>query len=447
MHARAADHASPILNCHADDRTEYHCDALANGLRVVSVPMPHHHSTEVLAYIGVGSRHESSRKTGISHFLEHMLFKGSADYPSGIALERAFESLGGSANAATDTETTCFHSRVHPEHVAEGISLFASMLRRPLFQGLEVERRIILEEALSDLNETGRQINPDNLVASLLFPGHPLGYPTIGTRSTIQRLSLRQLKQHHAAYYTPGNTVLAVAGPIDPETVRRAAKEAFASWNGSPPPSTRPWTETHSEAPALRWVRDAGSQIGLQFAFLVPGREDPRAVDLRVLRRVLGWGGMSRLMVRLREELGLTYAVEAGLALYAEAGLLAVDLAVSPDNLFRSVEAIMEIFSELSHTRINQDELEHTLRNYRYDLEYSRDQVDEMALRYAWGELTGCLRTIAGDLADLEQVTAASLMQTAQQLFVPVRLRGAVVGPYKSHDRKLVEKFISRWHP
>jgi predicted Zn-dependent peptidase len=427
--------------------TEYHCDKLENGLRVVTVPMPHHHSTEVLVYIGVGSRHESSRKTGASHFLEHMLFKGSADYPSGVDLERAFEALGGSANAATDTETTCFHSRFHPDHVPEGIALFASMLRRPLFRGLEVERRIILEEALSDLSETGRQINPDNLVASLLFPGHPLGRPTIGTRSTIQSMSINTLHQHYAAHYTPCNAVLAVAGPIQPETVLHAATDSFGSWSGPHPPPFRPWTSKQTGGPVLRWVRDTGSQVSLQLAFLLPGRDDVRATDLRVLRRLLGWGGMSRLMLRLREELGLTYAVEAGLALYAEAGLLAVDLVVSPDNVIRSTEAILEIFSALSQSEIGREELEHALKSYRYDLEYSRDQVDEMALRYAWGELTGCHRTIAGDLADLDRVSAGGLKRTVRELFVPERLRGAVVGPYKSHDRKLVENLLNGWRP
>jgi predicted Zn-dependent peptidase len=194
-------------------------------------------------------------------------------------------------------------------------------------------------------------------------------------------------------------------------------------------------------------VRDTGSQVSLQLAFLLPGRDDVRATDLRVLRRLLGWGGMSRLMLRLREELGLTYAVEAGLALYAEAGLLAVDLVVSPDNVIRSTEAILEIFSALSQSEIGREELEHALKSYRYDLEYSRDQVDEMALRYAWGELTGCHRTIAGDLADLDRVSAGGLKRTVRELFVPERLRGAVVGPYKSHDRKLVENLLNGWRP
>lgn len=425
--------------------TEYQCHTLANGLKVVTVPMPHHHSVEILISLGVGSRHEAQRKSGASHFLEHMLFKGSADFPSGIALERAFEALGGSANAATDTETTCFHSRIHPDHVSAGVSLFASMLRRPLFNGLEVERRIILEEALSDLSETGRQINPDNLVAALLFPDHPLGRPTIGTRASIERLTLSQLQKHYRSHYTPANTVLAVAGQIEATQVIDAAEMAFASWQGDKPAQPRLWTTAPSSGPALRWVRDAGSQVSLQLAFQLPGRDTSHAVNLRVLRRVLGWGGMSRLMIRLREELGLAYAVEAALALYAETGLLAVDLAVSPDNLVAAAEAILEIFTELASAPIADEELSHVLTSYRYDLDYSRDQVDEMALRYAWGELTGCVRTLAGDLANLERVTADSLRQTAATFFTPDRLRGAIVGPYHSRDRRQVEQLLAAW--
>lgn len=430
-----------------DNMSEYHYATLDNGLRVVSVPMPHHHSAEVIVYLGVGSRHESIRQAGASHFLEHMLFKGSADYPTGLELERAFEALGGSANAATDAETTCFHSRVHPEHVPLGIELFASMLRRPLFNGIEVERRIILEEALADLSETGRQINPDNLIAALLFPDHPLGRPTLGTRTSIERLNLAGIRRHYEAFYTPRNTVLTVAGPISPDAVLKAARTFFAEWDGSPSKPARPWRAEGKTGPEVRWVRDAGSQVAMQFAFRLPGRDNDHAVNLRVWRRVLGWGGMSRLMMRLREELGLTYAVDAGLALYAEVGLLAVDLAVSPENLPRATEAILQIFTEMTAEPIDHEELEHSLRSYRYDLQYSRDQVDEMALRYAWGTITGSMRTIAGDFADLEKVTAHGLQQTARRLFVPGQLKAAFVGPYRSTDRKAVEQLIAAWRP
>lgn len=424
---------------------EYLCDTLDNGLRVISVPMPHHHSAEVLLYIGVGSRHETTHKAGVSHFLEHMLFKGTTDYPTALILERAFETVGGSANAATDSETTCFHSRVHPDHVAQGIELFASMLQRPLFNDMEMERRVILEEAMGDLNETGRQINSDNIIASLLFPRHPLGLPTVGNCPAISRLTRLQLERHHAAFYTPSNTVLAVAGPVEHQTVLAAAQRAFNNWQGPLAPAARPWTGSEAHRKTLRWVRDAGSQVSLQLAFLLPGRNSEHAVNLRVLRRLLGWGGMSRLMLRLREELGLTYAVDADLGLYADAGTLAVDLAVKACNLARATEAILDLFSELRTEAVAAGELEHILSSYRFDLDYSRDQVDEMALRYAWGELTGCHRTIADDLAALDTVTPAGLLHTSRELFTPANLRGAIVGPYRTRDRNAVEALVSSW--
>lgn len=424
---------------------EYACTTLDNGLRVISVPMPHHHSAEILIYVGVGSRHENARKAGVSHFLEHMLFKGTQDHPSGLALERAFEEVGGSANAATDSETTCYHSRVHPGHVMTGIGLFASMLQRPLFKDMEMERRVILEEAMGDLNESGRQINTDNIVASLLFADHPLGQPTIGNRPAIERLTLKQLQQHHTTFYTPANTVLAVAGPVEHEAVVAAATSHFSSWPASDVPSQKVWSPPGKQDKRFRWVRDAGSQVSIQLAFLLPGRSSEHAVNLRVLRRLLGWGGMSRLMLRLREELGLTYAVDAALALYADAGTLAIELAVSTENLAEATTAIIEIFNELRTDDVGNEELEHILNCYRCDLNYSRDQVDEMALRYAWGELTGTPRTIADDLWGIDKVTAAGLRNTARKFLIPANLRGAVVGPYRTRDRKAVEKILADW--
>jgi predicted Zn-dependent peptidase len=210
-------------------------------------------------------------------------------------------------------------------------------------------------------------------------------------------------------------------------------------------PAPKPWTDFSGTERPLRWVRDAGSQVSLQLAFLLPGRDSEHAVNLRVIRRLLGWGGMSRLMLRLREELGLTYAIDAALALYADAGTLAIDLAVSAENLDKATTAILEIFSELHTTEVGDDELDHILNCYRCDLDYSRDQVDEMALRYTWGELTGSSRTIADDLAGIDTVTAGGLRQTARALLTPTNLRGAIVGPYRTRDRKSVEAIIANW--
>ena len=207
-----------------------HFHVLPNGLRLVAVTMPHLHSAELALYVKVGGRNDPSDKAGLSHFLEHMLFRGTTDLPTTLDLETAFEAIGGSVNASTDEESTCYFSRLHPDHVAKGIELLASMLLRPTLSDIETEKRIITEEALDDLNEQGEEINPHNLASRLLWPGHPIGRPTIGFLDTIASFDRRDLEQHLKQFYAPGNAVLVVAGSVLPETVFAAAAAAFGGW-------------------------------------------------------------------------------------------------------------------------------------------------------------------------------------------------------------------------
>ena len=158
---------------------------LVNGLRVVCVEMPHLHSAELAIYLKVGGRNDPPGREGLSHFLEHILFRGTAEFPSSLAIESAFEIIGGAPNAATDAESTYYYSRVHPDSFKRGMEIFASMLTKPLLAGLEIEKRIIAEEAREDLNEQGEEVNPDTIVSRMLWPRHPLGMPTIGTLASI----------------------------------------------------------------------------------------------------------------------------------------------------------------------------------------------------------------------------------------------------------------------
>ncbi|OGR33418.1 MAG: hypothetical protein A2091_06300 [Desulfuromonadales bacterium GWD2_61_12] len=426
--------------------TEYYKDTLANGLRVVTVEMAHLHSAEMLCYVGVGGRHETATTAGVSHFLEHMLFRGTADFASSLELERAFEAIGGAVNASTDSETTCFHSRLHPDCLSEGAALFASMLLRPRLCDLEVEKRIILEEAQEDYNEHGIEINPDNLTGRLLWPGHPLSQPTIGTRASIAGLDEVALRRHFATYFTPANAVIVVAGRVQRAAVVAAVGAAFAGWCGGEPLASPPFVPPpEGTVPELVWIKDSDSQVTLQLAFRVPGRGEGSNLPLRVLRRILSGGGAARLMLRLREQLGLTYNVEANLSLFADSGCLAVDLAVAPDNLLPAVTEVLEIFARLRREAVGSDELERVVRGYHYDLEFSRDHTDELAVRFGWGELVGCLRTLEDDRRELAGVTPEGLRQAAATLFRPGVLKGAVVGPFRAADRKRVEAVLHKF--
>jgi len=425
---------------------EYRKETFANGLRLVTVAMPHLHSAEMACYVKVGGRNEEAATAGISHFLEHMIFRGTGEYPTSLELECAFEEIGGAVNAATDGETTCFHSRLHPERIAEGAALFASMLRRPLLSDLEIERRIILEEALEDLNERGEEINPDNLTARLLWPDHPLSLPTIGTRASICAVDAEALRRHHDVYYTPANTVLVVAGPVTHAAVAAVVGKQFGDWQGAPvPPVLLHEGGGEEGVPESIWVRDSDSQVAAQLAFRLPGRQSPHSVALRVLRRVLSGGGASRLMLRLRETLGLTYSIEANLSLFEECGCFTVDCSVAPENLPAAVREVLAVFAELCREPVGAEELERVVRGYLYDLDFSRDHADELTVRYGWGETVGYLRTLEDDRREIAAMSPEALLATAGELFVPGSLKAAFVGPFRVKDRKEVGRLLEEF--
>jgi len=421
---------------------DYTVDTLANGVRLVTVPMPHLHVAELVCYLAVGGRHEPHEFSGISHFLEHMIFRGTADYPTSTELERAFESIGGAVNASTDAENTCFHSRLHPDYPAEGVALFASMLRRPLFHDMDIERRIILEEAREDYSEQGVQINPDNLMAGLLWPGHPLGESLIGTPETLARIDRKALESYYRTWYVPENLVISGCGRVDREQLLHLVEEQFGDWQGSKPPAVVAAPETHCGGPESCWVFDSDSQVGLELAFRLPGRSDPRTLPLRLLRRLLSWGGGARLPQRLREELGLTYAVEANCSMMADTGYLAIDLAVAPENLPQAVAELLKVLAELRDQPVDAEELRAALRSYLFDLDFSRDQTESMAVRYGWGLQSNYLRTLEQDRTELQQLTPEILQQTARQLLCREEMKLVVIGPWREPDRKTVEELL-----
>ncbi len=421
---------------------EYYVDQLTNGVRLVTVPMPHLHSAELVCSLAVGGRCEARELSGISHFLEHMIFRGTAEYATSTELERAFEAIGGSVNASTDMETTCFHSHLHPDYLAEGVALFASMLRRPRFNDIDTERRIILEEAREDFNEDGAQINHDNLMVGLLWPNHPLGESLIGSPETLHGIDLSRLEAYYRSWYLPQNLVICACAPIDRDDSRRLVEQEFGDWLPGAPLAVLPAPEIVIDRPESCWVQDSDSQIGLQLAFRLPGRQDKRTLAVRMLRRVLSWGGGARLALRLREELGLTYSVEANCSLLNDTGYMAIDMSVAPENLQPAVAELFNVLAQLRDHPIPGDELAAVTRSYLFDLEFSRDQSEAMAVRYGWGLQADYIRTLEQDCRELQLLTPDYLQQVARELFCPQGMKLVVVGPWSDTDRQVIDQHL-----
>ncbi len=422
---------------------EYFVDTLANGLRLVSVPMPHLHAAELVCYLAVGGRNEPTELSGISHFLEHMLFRGTAEYPTSAELERAFEAIGGAVNASTDAETTCYHSRLHPDFLAEGVALFASMLRRPQFRDMEIERRIILEEAREDYNEQGVQVNIDNLMVSLLWSGHPLGDSLIGTPETLANMDLPTLKDYYRRWYQPQNLVVCGCGRIDRQQLLEFVERELGDWQGADLLEVQSAPQLARPGPESCWVFDSDSQVNLQLAFPLSGRNDASTISVRLLRRLLSWGGGSRLPLRLREQLGLTYAVEANCSMLEDTGYLAIDLAVAPENLCQAVEELFKVLRELLAEPVPAAELAAVVRSYLFDLDFSKDQTEALAVRYGWGLQANYLRLLEQDREELQQQTPQQLRQAAQRLLTSNSMKLVVVGPWNEQDRNRVDALLN----
>ncbi len=418
-----------------------HKKVLANGLRVVAVEMSHLHSVEIGVYVRVGGRNDPREQAGLSHFLEHMLFRGNKDYPASIDLEIAFDAIGGAVNAATDEESTCYFSRVHPQHVEQGLRLFSSMLLRSDLAGLEIEKRIITEEALEDINDRGDETNPSNLSSKLMWPDHPLGMPTIGYLETINAITEKDLRNHLAKFYVPSNVVVIVAGRTEPERIFSACEEAFASWHGPAVPAVLPAKDQQVRFQSL-FVKDADSQVNLQIAFRGFARLDTRIMTTRLIRRILCGGGSSRLHLLLREQLGIVYSVDASISAYDETGSFSIELATAPENLPRAVQEILHEVKRISFENVAADELQRVKDGYFFDLEYSRDSTYEMQVRYGWGDLMGIVRDLDEDHAEAAAIDADLLRQTAAEIFAPHNLNLVAVGPWKAGLKRQVEKML-----
>lgn len=420
------------------------CTTLANGLQVITVELPHLHSADVAVYLKVGGRNDPAGRTGLSHFLEHMLFRGTADYASSLEIEAAFESLGGGINAATDADSTCYYGRIHPRFAAQGLEILASMLLRPRLEGIELERRIIVEEALEDISQDGDEINPDLVVGRMLWPDHPLGESTVGSLEDIARITEQDLRQHLATWYRPNNAVVVAAGPVEHQQIVEAAERLLGSWQPAELPGMVSVSLELPVGPSCSFVRDSDSQMTMQLAFRACHRAAPELTALKLLRRILAGGGCSRLHLALRERLGLIYSVDASIGSYDETGCLSIDLSTAPENLPAVLEAALQELYLLATEPVPEKELERVRTVYLADLDYSRDSVSEMGIRFGWGALMGVARSIDEDQQRVEQVSASELQRLAAELFRPENRFLGVIGPIENIDQQGIEQLLQQ---
>jgi predicted Zn-dependent peptidase len=399
---------------------------LPSGIRLVTETMADVRSVAVAFWVGSGSRDESDELAGASHFLEHLLFKGTSTR-SAAAIAESLDEVGGDCNAFTTKEYTTFYVRLLSEHLPLGLDILSEIMWDPALRPADVdaERTVILDEILMHADE------PSDLAAeqwqSSLFSGHALGRDTLGTQSTVGGLEAGDIRSFFEHHYRPGNMVVSVAGDCTHEGVAADLERRFAGQPGGAAPVR---TAPGPEAERLHVVRRPTEQAHVVYGVRSVSRYDERRWSLAVLNHVLGGGLSSRLFQKVREERGLAYSVWSERATYQDAGSLAVVVGTAPDHVDEVLRIITGELEQLAVHGITDRELAVAKGNLRAEILLSgEDSGARMGRIGASLLLHGEVQKVDEVLARIEAVGLDEVLAQAQELVEAPRTLSAV-GPF-----------------
>ena len=397
----------------------------SGGLRVVSESIPGVRSVAIGVWIGVGSRFETPPEAGISHFLEHMLFKGTPSYsPEEIA--QAFDSLGGEVNAATGKDYTVLYLRVLDELLDRAMPILTDMLQRPSFLDLDQEREVVLEEIAMYEDDPQDQIHV--LASRAVFPEQALGRPVIGTAEVIGSVPADGVRAYHAYHYTAPNMVVAAAGSVPHERVMELSEELLGGLSSGP--GVGPFEAARPGQPTLLVKEKPTEQYHLCLGGPGLSRNDPRRHAQSVLDTVLGGSMSSRLFQEVREKRGLAYSVGSYTVGYADTGQVGIYLGTREDNLATACEVIGAELRRIGETAIPAAELRRAKDHLKGRLVLSMESTGTRMNRIGRSVLTGTeLLTVDEVVERIEAVTAEDVQALAQEHWRPEAMSAASIGP------------------
>ncbi len=416
---------------------EHRLTELDSGVRVVSEHMDSLRSVALGFWIGTGSVGESPEEAGLSHLVEHMLFRGTARFGS-LEIDQLFDGMGAELNAGTGKETTSVYTRVIDEHLPEAFDVMADMIWRPSFASddLDNERQIVLEEIA--MYEDDPQDKVFDVLGAAVFGDHPLGRPIIGRAEVVGDVPADRLTAFHAARYVPGNVVIAAAGNIDHDllvemVVRAEAERAGLTAPAGPAPPT-------GLAQRTVFVAKPTEQVHVTLGAPGIARDDDRRFALRVLDNIFGGTSSSRLFQEVRERRGLAYAVYSFQSLYAGAGQVGLYLGTRPDNVAEALQVVSGELDRLRTSPATAEELHRSKENVKGRLVLALESTAARMNRLGSSVLAGmALLTLDEVVERIEAVTLADLGELAGELYAPDRLSVAGIGPDEESFRAALE--------
>jgi len=405
-------------------------EALSSGLSLVTERMDDARSVCIGFWVGTGARDEEPSQAGASHFLEHLLFKGTAERsPSDIA--EVVDEVGGDFNAFTTKEYTSFYIRLLAEHLPLGLDVLSDIMWQPALRAadLEAERQVILDEILMHADEPADEAAEQS--SALLFPDHPLGREVLGTQESVSSMSRERIRDFFSVHYRPGNMVVAVAGDLRHEEVADGVEERFSGPAGGVTPERRP---PDDKVEPLRVTRKTTEQAHVVLASRSVNRFDRRRYALAALNHALGGGVSSRLFQEIRERRGLAYSVWSERVAYHDAGSVSVGMGTAPEHVAEVLDIVSSQLASLGAEGITERELAVAKGNLRAETLLACEDSGARMSRIGAGLLLhGEVLTVDEVLARVDALTLEEVHATASELVAAPRTL-SVVGPFEESD-------------
>ncbi len=415
---------------------QYELSTLPTGERVITEHVPSVRSVALGFWIGAGSRDEEASQAGVSHFIEHLLFKGSSTY-SAQEIAEIFDGLGGELNAATSRETTVVYARVPDDKLELAFDVMADMVFRPAFAEVDAEREVVLEEIA--MVEDNPQDLVHDYVAAAVFGGHPLGRPVIGTAEVIASVTPEEIAGYHRAAYVTENVVVAAAGNLAHE---RLLELLASSRDGDPEPHRVPRLPLGTPPPAGRRFQSKDTEQ-YHVCLGAPGipRTDERRFAASLLDAILGGSASSRLFQEIREKRGMAYAVYSFGSQYTDSGQLGIYVGTREENLAACLEIAAEQLADVAAGNVRPSELSRAKENLKGRMLLSLESTSNRMSRLGKSLITGTELLSAEALVErVDRVDAAEVAELAAELLAPERLSAAGIGPDEDRFREAVER-------
>ncbi len=414
---------------------------LKNGLRLITVPMKGTETATVMIMAGVGSRCETEKEAGLSHFIEHMFFKGTQRRPNTLAISEELDSVGGEFNAFTSKDTTAYYAKVDSKHFETALDIISDMYLNSKIAEEEIkrERGTILQE-LSMYEDTPVRVIND-LFENLLYKKSPLGWDIIGYKKNIEAFKRKDFINYIKRFYVANNSVVCVAGKFNEKEIIHKIKKYFSKTKADGLPIVEKIKEKQSH-PELKIKYKKTDQTHLILGVRAYDYNHRDRFVLSVLAVILGGNMSSRLFIKVRERRGLAYSIKTGKEDYCDCGYLATQAGVEHKNLEKTIEIILKEYKKIASAKVNQKELQKAKDYIKGKSLMNFESSDEVAMFFIEQETKRKKIMPMEDIIKMvDKVTADDILRVARDIFKPEKLNLAVIGPHK--NGKKLEKILN----